>query len=193
MEGVEVSGDGLKLNLGCGGQIASGWINVDRYDDALDAPNYLHHDLRRPLPWPDGAARWVVLHHVLDLFDAPDLRKLLLEVHRVLADDGVVRVSSVDYDRGLGKLVFANEIDTWLDSLEVPKMESTAARIDWWIAGGGSRKTMLLAPALLRRWLAETGFSESCVTLYGCSNYAHSAITLLDSRADESWFVEAIK
>ena len=51
--------DVLKLNLGCGTNKLDGWENHD-----VDV------DLRAPLPWPDGAAEFILLERVLEHFNS---------------------------------------------------------------------------------------------------------------------------
>lgn len=50
------------------------------------------HDVRKPLPFPDGTASAIYASHVLEHLYFQEARKLLLESFRVLADGGVLRV-----------------------------------------------------------------------------------------------------
>lgn len=102
----------LLLNLGCGLHAPEGWINVDaaigarlaqlplfaRVNDALHIvraswPRGIEvHNLRKPLPWPDGCVDGIYLSHVLEHFSKDRGRRLLCECYRVLRKQGVVRV-----------------------------------------------------------------------------------------------------
>ncbi|MGH9683811.1 MAG: class I SAM-dependent methyltransferase [Candidatus Acidiferrales bacterium] len=107
----------LRLNLGCGLQTADGWINVDGSWNARLAKHprlrrllaSLHlmakdkseipwsskifiHDIREPLPFPDGSASAVYASHVLEHLYVEEGRNLIKESFRVLAPGGVLRV-----------------------------------------------------------------------------------------------------
>lgn len=104
--------EGLRLNLGCGSVHPEGWVNVDASLGARIAgvpgvgpllcralglriawsPDIVVHDLRRPFPWNDGAARVVYSSHTLEHLTREDGRRFLRECRRVLAPGGVVRV-----------------------------------------------------------------------------------------------------
>ena len=77
-----------KLNLGCGTNILPGWENHDQ-----------DVDLRKPLPWMDGAADFVLLEHVLEHFNSAIGYSILEECWRVLKPGGVLRVCVPDVSR----------------------------------------------------------------------------------------------
>ncbi|CAN5556229.1 hypothetical protein BH09PLA1_BH09PLA1_19000 [soil metagenome] len=78
----------LKLNLGCGTNILSGWENHD-----ADV------DLRQPLPWADVSADYILLEHVLEHFNSAAGYSILEECWRVLKPGGVLRVCVPDVSR----------------------------------------------------------------------------------------------
>lgn len=107
----------IRLNLGCGLLAPQGWVNVDGSWNArlakypfirrmlsflrilppgkIEIPwssSILIHDVRRPLPFPDGSAAAIYASHVLEHLYFQEARKLLLESFRVLACGGVLRV-----------------------------------------------------------------------------------------------------
>jgi predicted SAM-dependent methyltransferase len=87
----------LKLHLGCGGNYAAGWVNVDlaRPGRRLD----LRWDLRRPLPFPAGTADTIFTEHLLEHLPVDDGLRLLRECARLLVDGGVLRVAVPDLER----------------------------------------------------------------------------------------------
>ena len=87
----------LRLHLGAGTHRLPGWVNVDVVGMGPD----LHWDLRKRLPFPDGAAQAVFLEHVLEHFDLVSGLDLLDECRRVLAPGGIVRVGVPDFGRYL--------------------------------------------------------------------------------------------
>jgi predicted SAM-dependent methyltransferase len=72
-------------------------VNVDVVGMAPD----LHWDLRRRLPFPDGAARAVLLEHVLEHFTLEAGLEMLEECRRLLEPGGIVRVGVPDFGRYL--------------------------------------------------------------------------------------------
>lgn len=102
----------MKLNLGCGPQVLDGWVNVDYALGArlmklplLRAVNrklrvfnvdwderIFVHDLTKPFPWSSGSADVVYSSHTLEHLSKEDGRRFLSECHRVLRDDGVIRI-----------------------------------------------------------------------------------------------------
>ena len=103
---------GLKLNLGCGGKVVAGWVNVDcalgarlaRIPAVGPLCRALHlfnltwdrrifiHDLRRPFPWRDGAADVAYSSHLLEHLTRSEGRLFLEECRRVLKPGGLLRI-----------------------------------------------------------------------------------------------------
>jgi predicted SAM-dependent methyltransferase len=102
----------MKLHLGCGPKILDGWINVDYslgarlakvplfrafnrranlFNMDWDRRIFLH-DLTRPFPWKDGSADMVYTSHTVEHFSREQGRRFLRECHRVLKEDGILRV-----------------------------------------------------------------------------------------------------
>ena len=100
----------LRINLGCGLQTHQGWTNVDGSWNARLAKypflrktlsslrilptgkagvpwsrDILIHDIRKPLPFPDGSADAVYASHVLEHLYREQGRQLIRESFRVLA------------------------------------------------------------------------------------------------------------
>jgi predicted SAM-dependent methyltransferase len=109
--------DFLRLNLGCGLQTPEGWINVDgswnarltKHPSVRRLLSYLHfmpkdkseipwsskifiHDIRKPLPFPDGSATAIYASHVLEHLYLEEARRLIREAFRVLRAGGILRV-----------------------------------------------------------------------------------------------------
>jgi predicted SAM-dependent methyltransferase len=83
---------GLKLNLGCGPNLKSGWINVD-----LNRETELQLDLRRDLPFNEGSVSLVYSEHFFEHIDYPgDAMAFLRECYRVLEPLGVMSMAIPD-------------------------------------------------------------------------------------------------
>ena len=88
----------LSLNVGSGGRGRPDWINLDVSTHHADL--YCTHDLRRPLPLADGAARRIFAEHVIEHIDFnDDVPRVFAEFRRVLQDGGVVRIIVPDAER----------------------------------------------------------------------------------------------
>jgi predicted SAM-dependent methyltransferase len=87
----------LRLHLGCGDTCLDGWIDIDRARPGKRRD--LRWDLRRGLPFPDGAAEAVFSEHLLEHLDVAGALRLLKECRRVLAAGGVLRVGVPDLER----------------------------------------------------------------------------------------------
>lgn len=82
----------LKLNLGCGPNRKSGWVNID-----LATTADLRLDLRQGIPLPDGSAAIIYSEHFFEHLDYPnEARRFLGEARRVLAPGGRFRVGVPD-------------------------------------------------------------------------------------------------
>lgn len=98
----------MKLHLGSGTVRHEGWHNVD-----LDAPEADQHlDLRKPLPFDDGSAEFIVNEHFIEHVTRDQAVAILRECHRVLAPGGVLRLSTPDL-RFLMEQYLAGDIHEW--------------------------------------------------------------------------------
>jgi ubiquinone/menaquinone biosynthesis C-methylase UbiE len=107
----------LRLNLGCGLQTPDGWVNVDGSwnarlakrpflrrlltsmhfiaKDKSDIPwssKIFIHDIRKPLPFPDGSASAIYASHVFEHLYFEEGKRLIREAYRVLGSSGILRV-----------------------------------------------------------------------------------------------------
>lgn len=71
-----------KINLGCGGNLLTGWDNYD-----------LNVDITKPLPFADNSASFILAEHVVEHTTTPDSVRFFRECNRVLEPFGVVRIA----------------------------------------------------------------------------------------------------
>ncbi len=106
-----------RLHLGCGLTTPDGWINIDgswnarlaKYPilrrvahslhlvppDKVDVPwssRIFIHDVRKPLPFPNGSAEAIYSSHLLEHLYFEQGKTLVRECFRVLASKGILRV-----------------------------------------------------------------------------------------------------
>jgi predicted SAM-dependent methyltransferase len=107
----------IKLNLGCGAQAVSGWINVDYalgarlsklpFFNTLNRKlnllkltwdkNICIHDLRKRFPWKDCFADIIYSSHTLEHLSKREGAFFLKECHRVLKRNGLIRIIVPDF------------------------------------------------------------------------------------------------
>jgi SAM-dependent methyltransferase len=78
----------VKVNLGCGTNILSGWLN---YDADLD--------ITKPLPFADGAVSFILIEHCVEHVDYYAALAFFKECRRALKAGGVLRVAVPSIER----------------------------------------------------------------------------------------------
>lgn len=77
-----------KLNLGCGNDVLSGFINVDKYSDN---PSVVKRDIELYLPTlPSNCIEFVKAHHILE--HIKDLDLVMKHIHRICINDSKVDI-----------------------------------------------------------------------------------------------------
>lgn len=88
----------LILHLGCGDDYREGMVNVDG-NIARKKDTWL--DLWNRLPFANKSAKLIYCCHTLEHLFPEDAISVLKELHRVVADDGVVRLAVPSFERCL--------------------------------------------------------------------------------------------
>jgi predicted SAM-dependent methyltransferase len=88
---------GLKLNLGCGANIKSGWVNVDinARDDRLD----VKCDLSKDFPFIKNSCSIIYSEHFIEHLDWVDGLSLIKKSHECLLPGGIFRVVFPDFGK----------------------------------------------------------------------------------------------
>lgn len=73
--------NGLKLNLGAGGNTLDGFENHD-----------IEVDISRPLPWDENSVAFILAEHVWEHVSPPEGLKCLEECRRILKPGGTLRL-----------------------------------------------------------------------------------------------------
>ena len=109
---IKLVNRGLLLNLGCGDRTHSAWVNIDysraakikawlvvrRWVRSPLPSNYLNHDLRKGIPFADGAAEVTYSSHVLEHLPRELGLGFCREQWRVLRLGGIIRVVVPDLE-----------------------------------------------------------------------------------------------
>jgi SAM-dependent methyltransferase len=151
--GVDPSARDLKLHIGCGPYLLPDWINIDIHPAPL-ATNVLWG-----LPFAEGSARLVFLSHLLEhLFYPNDVHPFLVDIRRVLAPGGVVRVVVPD-------------IAQCIDAYQNNDAEFFAERRQHWGAGDGRTTRM-------EDFLAYAGAGPDPAWLFQAHKFGYDFATL---------------
>lgn len=84
----------LALNIGCGDNYLSGWINIDIDSKKADK----NIDLRGPLPYQDNSISYIYNEHFIEHLTSNEAISFLKECYRVLKPGGVIRTATFDLD-----------------------------------------------------------------------------------------------
>ncbi len=82
----------IKVNLGCGRNVIAGWRNYD----LVDHPDVIKRDLALPLPHVDNSVEFVNMERLIEQMTRSQALTMLIEVHRMLKPNGVLRISTPD-------------------------------------------------------------------------------------------------
>ena len=188
----------LKLNIGCGSNVAAGWINID-----LDGPpEVFRWDCRRGMPFDDESANSIFAEHVFEHLDTVSGLQFLTECRRCLRPGGVVRIVVPDVGRYLSlyqgewsgfvpvrplTLENGEYRDFWLSRTYRTKMEF----INEIFRQGTEHKYAYDADTLIMRF-GDAGFSRVIQQSYGVTATGESPLDT-KARSGESLYVEGIK
>jgi len=185
----------MRANLGCGGQIVEGWINIDTAfppdattGGAFNPEDFMQVDMRQGLPFGEHILDFAVAHHLLDLFTPTELRAFLAEAHRVIKPHGVLRISLADM-RGA---IMDAERERWefFHMLHQPDDAYGLDLLNEYLGLHGARKTFLTAK-ITCNVLKQAGF-EPYIVAKDHTVYGDNEICALDTRGHESIFLEGV-
>jgi predicted SAM-dependent methyltransferase len=189
---------GLKINVGCGGNVVPGWINID-----LSGPSEVFRwDCRRGLPFDDSSVETIFAEHVFEHLDPDRGDEFLRECRRCLRPGGIVRIVVPDAGRYLS--LYQGDW-TGLASIR-PLIPENGAYRDWWLdrkyrtkmefineifRQGGEHKYAYDKETLMLR-LTDAGFSRVVQQSYGVSLRDEEPLDT-EARGPESLYVEGVK
>jgi len=191
--------DGCRVNIGCGGQPTSGWVNLD----VSSSPDVHFWDCRRSLPFSDGTVIAIYSEHVFEHFELEtEAEPFLRECLRALRSGGVLRI--VVPDAGAYLQAYSGAWEPLAAMRPLEPMEDGWR--DKWL-GDVYRTQMQLINAVFRQghehkyaydeetlvlMLRQAGFSQVIPQHFGVSVYPEMASDS-EARRTESLYVEAVK
>jgi predicted SAM-dependent methyltransferase len=138
------------------------------------------------LPWADATFDYCVSMHGLMMLPEPDLVPALVELRRVTKPGGWLRVSVPDMDQAIYAYLHGNR--GWFP-LEAPNAGVAFCR---YVTQNGATRSVFTQPRLAHL-LADAGWRQWVPSACHLSSSGIPGITELDSRPDESIFMEARK
>lgn len=135
----------MRLNLGCGGDLIAGYVNVDLYNERAD----VRCDVTK-LPYDNDSTDEVLASHVIEHFDFKEAFNVLKEWRRVLKVGGLLVVETPDFLGSCDLFVRSSEqqrVDLYGHFFATP-----------WVPGQTHK--FLYTESQLRWTLGETGFCD---------------------------------
>jgi SAM-dependent methyltransferase len=175
----------VMLNLGCGPNVAPGWLNID----LVPAPGAVRGDLRAGLPLDDASVDGIAAIHVLQDLAYPDIAPALAELRRVLKPGGVLRLAVPDLDCAI-RAYLSGDDAYWYVPGEHAK--SAGAKLVTQIIWYGSVRTPCTWD-FLREWLLAVRYRDVLRCAFGATHSRLPQLARLDNRERETLFVEAVK
>ena len=175
-----------RLHWGCGPITPYGWVNSDI---AAGPGVEVVADIRDGLPFPADEFDYIVSIHVLPEIPYRDLDQTLTELRRVLKPGGVLRLGLPDADRAI-RAYQTNDPDYFLIGDEV--VRSLAGKMIVQLTWFGQSRCLFTFD-FTAELLERNGFRAIRRCEYQRTMTSFPAITELDDRQLESFFVEASK
>jgi predicted SAM-dependent methyltransferase len=171
----------LRLNLGSARVKKPGWVSIDLVGSGAD----LAWNLATPLPFPDGSIDAILHEHLLEHLTLADGLRLLIDNHRLLKPDGVLRIGVPDAGRYLRSYTGDTE---FVDATRPGRPTPLLAIQEVFYRDG--HLTMYDEPTL-RVLCSAAGFVETRGAAYG-----HSVLEPCpdsENRREETLYVEATR
>lgn len=163
-----------RLHIGCGGRIAEGWLNVDKF--AASADTFLN--AYKKFPFNDNTFDYVFSEHMIEHLKIDKVQGFLKEVYRVLKPGGIFRVTCPDLELFVEK--YLNSDDEFFGKLK----ES----VDWkgikhpklvWVirSKGGVFMSVVVKEFHKHRWMYDFETLGSCLDEIGFASVAKKTYT----------------
>lgn len=175
----------MRLNLGCGPNVAPGWLNMD----VDPAPGAVRGDVRDGLPLADASVECIAAIHLIQDLPWSEIAPALAEMRRVLVPGGVLRLAVPDLDRAIRAYLSGDKAYWYVPD---DHARSGGAKLVTQIVWYGSVRTPCTWE-FVREWLLEARYRDVERCAFGVTRSGSCELARLDNRERESLFVEAVK
>ncbi len=181
-----------KLNLGCGDNYLTGWINIDDNSHNMAEKLDITMNLTHNLPFENNSVAYIHNEHFLEHLTRPEGLAFIKECYRVLQTGGVLRISTPNLDEAVD--IYKNK--TFADlpvykKYDLHRFASTPCQyLNMSFREWGHQ--FIYDEPELRMLLKEAGFHPSEVTGRTIGESKHSALVNIESRTEGMVF-EATK
>jgi len=176
-----------RLHWGCGPITPYGWVNSDIYPfPGVDVVA----DVLKGLPFPDDHFEIIVSIHVLPEISYSNLDATLKELLRVLKPGGILRLSLPDMDKAI-QAYLDKDIDYFF-LIPDDRIRSLSGKMIVQLLWYGVSKC-LFTFEFMEELLNRNGFVDIQRCAFRKTASRYPAVTDLDDRELESFFVEATK
>ncbi len=189
----------LKLHLGCGPYIKTGWLNIDLVDSPppllpdSEGTQFVNYDLRLGLPLSDESAVMIYSSHFFEHLEYKQGIQLLKDCYRVLQRDGVFRIALPDFKTSFSAYLQSDEkhfnlydIHDVMPELE-PGTEAIVDHINYGVYDNGEHRCIYDEEKIIKL-LRGLGYRKVAESSYSPSIDPDEPI-----RRRHSFYVEAVK
>lgn len=184
--GSKLTGEQIKLHVGCGDVYFDGWVNIDKSSKAADKKC----DLRKGLPYKDNSVTFIYSEHFIEHVTAEQGLRILRDFYRVLRPGGILRIATPDLDYLVEKYISPSWKDQdWLETYNYQWIQTRAEMLNICFMEWGHQ--YLYNEEELERRLREVGFGKISRQEWNVSICAELANR--ETRKDSKLILEAEK
>lgn len=212
----------LRVNIGCGKTPIKGWINFDNSlaiklanspflffltkilklinnqqvkNIEWNKRNEIHFaDATKKIPLKDNSVECVYTSHMIEHLSRPGVTLFLNEVHRILKDGGILRISVPDLKIVTENYLSEGDANKFMEKLfvEAPPINSLKEKLQLFFIGYRHHQWMYDGKSL-SNLIKNLGFKNVKVCKKGETSIKNINGSNLFERSDESVYVEGLK
>lgn len=182
----------IKLNVGCGTDYKTGWINIDNNSDNNIEKLDLNWDLRNSLPFNENSVDFIFNEHLIEHLTVEEGQKAIKDFMRVLKPGGVIRIATPDLEVTVDKYVNVPiDKDPVIKKFNMDFVKTRAERINigfrWW------GHMWLYDWEELKRRLIEAGCKQDMIKRCELYKSSHKELRNLEIREESMLIAEVTK
>lgn len=212
----------LKINFGCGQTPTKGWINIDnsfalklaklpnilflfKFFKLINksqisniefnkSRNIIFADATKKFPFKSNVADVIYSSHMLEHLSRHSASHFIKECYRVLKKGGILRIVVPDLKKLIDTYLIDKDADKFLDNslLVSPSIETFKEKIIFLIIGYRHHQWMYDSSSL-HKLISNQGFNNIVEQIPGSTLIEKPDSLNLSERANESFYIEAIK